>query len=243
MTRGVPINPPPPPPTPPPWDQWTQPDSRVFGYVQPTPDSPPYLEDYDLEHFLQQMVFGITGLPTNMVRPRWQELPPKSPERTVDWCAIGIQEETPDDNAAFIHHGYSTQNQLGYDEMQRHEELHILASFYGPHCRGNAHLLRDGLSVAQNRDAMMINGMGFVASGSVRQAPELVNMAWRRRYDFDFTIRHVAVRYYPIRNLLTAHGLIWRDPPGDSENWQTQPYPEPRQLKLPLEGEGNGQGS
>jgi hypothetical protein len=222
---------------PPPWDQWTQPDSRQPGYIQPTPDSPQYLEDYDIEHFLQQLVFGVTGMPTNMVRPRWQELPPKSPERNIDWCAIGIVEQNPDANAAFIHHSYSPENQLGYSEMQRHEEIEILASFYGPHCRGFAHLLRDGLSVAQNREAMMLNGMGFVASGKVRQAPELVNMAWRRRYDFDFVIRHVAIRYYPVRNLLTAHGTIHKDN-GSIENWATQPYPEPRssQLELPLGG-------
>jgi hypothetical protein len=200
------------------------------------------MEDYDIEHFLQQLITGIVGLPSNMVRPRWQELPPKAPERTVDWCAIGIVEETPDANAAFVHYGYSPQNQLGYSEMQRHEELEIMASFYGPHCRGNAHLLRDGLSVAQNRESMFLNGMGFVASGTVRQASELVNIAWRRKYDFDFWIRHVSIRYYPVRNLLTAHGTIIKDN-GDTEDWATQPYPEPRQsdqLELPLEGASNG---
>src|SRR4051812_9766277 len=54
-------------------------DSSTGGYLSPVVASSA-LQDAALDALLQQMVAGITGLPGNMVRPRWQPVTPKQPE-------------------------------------------------------------------------------------------------------------------------------------------------------------------
>lgn len=170
--------------------------SATGGFVRPAA-SPAPLEDTDLEDFLQAMVVGITGLPDDLVRPRWQEEPPDQPDIDTDWAAIGVTETDPDTFAATVHYP-------GYDELRRHEILNILVSFYGPHSNSYAELLRDGLQIAQNREVLTNNGMGLVETGDVTRVPSLVKQRWQQRADLPMRIRRQVKRQYPILDLVAA---------------------------------------
>lgn len=180
-------------------------DSSTGGYLAPIAPVP--IEDSDLEDALQAMVVGITGLDPTLVRPRWQPDPPPTPDQSVNWCAIGITESKPDDNAALIHHPDGD----GYDELQRHEELSILASFYGPNASATAKRMRAGLWIEQNREAMQTAGMGLVDVSPIVYAPELLNEKWRHRVDLPITIRRIEVMTFPVLNILEGVGTITTD--------------------------------
>lgn len=179
--------------------------SASGGYLLPSSSPPP--ADAAMDDVLTALVSGITGLLPSLVRPRWQATPPKRPERTTDWCAVGVTRSTPDANAYTQHHPDGN----GYDETQRHETLEVTASFYGPGAYGNAGLLRDGLAVAQNREALFLAGFGFVESLPAVNAPDYLNETWISRVDQPIILRHQIGRTYPVQNLLSAVGEIVSD--------------------------------
>lgn len=172
--------------------------SATGGYLAPA--GTPALADAALEDLLQGVVAGITGLPGAMVRPRWQPTNPKVPEPNVDWCAIGIMRTTPDAGPAIIHDGAGD----GSDQYQRHQELVLLASFYGPNAQGYGQILSDGLSIPQNMETLRVNGFGLIEVGDMTPAPDLVNQQWVHRYDMRIRLRRQIVRTYPILNILSA---------------------------------------
>jgi hypothetical protein len=178
-------------------------DSSTGGYLSPAVASPP-LEDDALAAIFQQMIVGITALPGNMVRPRWQPNPPKQPEPTVNWCALGIAVQTPDDGPAIIHNGAGN----GSDTYIRHEQIDVLASFYGPGAMQYAQLLSDGLAIPQNLEALKAQDMNSVDTGAIRAAPDLINEQWVRRYDLELTFRRKITRSYAVLNILTAQGTV-----------------------------------
>jgi hypothetical protein len=179
------------------------PDSSTGGYLAPAVTTPP-TEDVDLDTQLQAIVVGIAGLDGTLVRPRWQPVPPKQPAPTVNWCAIGVVSTAPDDNSAIVHHPDGD----GYDELQRHEQIDALASFYGPLAGTNAAIFRDGLWIAQNREVMLVQGFGLVSTDPALQVPELVNQAWIKRVDIHFRLNRIVSRTYQVLNLLSASGTI-----------------------------------
>jgi len=189
--------------------------SATGGYLVPT-EPPAPIEDDSLDDFLQAMVVAVAGLQATMVRPRWQPIPPKQPPATADWAAIGVTARTPDANAVIVHHPDGD----GYDALQRHETLTILVTFYGPHCHQYAGRLRDGLSIAQNREAMQLLNMGVTGLGDIVSAPELVNQQWIRRADLTFQLRRQIDRNYPVKNLLSAHGTLQAD--DHSQTWNAE---------------------
>src|SRR6516225_1986045 len=178
-------------------------DSSTGGYLQPAVTSPP-LEDDALTAIFQQMIVGITALPGNMVRPRWQPNPPKQPEPTVSWCALGIAVQTLDDGPAIVHNSAGN----GSDTYIRHEQIDLLASFYGPNAMQNAQLLSDGLAIPQNLEQLKAQDMNSVDTGQIRAAPDLINEQWVRRYDLELTFRRKITRTFPILNILTAQGTF-----------------------------------
>lgn len=173
--------------------------SATGGYVQPVSTDTPE-EDLALDVILQGMVAGITGLDGAMVRPRWQPVQPRVPEADVTWCAVGVTLIRPDDNAAITHDPTGD----GADNLVRHEDIELLATFYGPQAAMRAAMLRDGLQIAQNREALTASGIGFVTAGDVRAVPELVNQQWIRRQDLPITLRRIVRRTYPVLNILSA---------------------------------------
>jgi hypothetical protein len=181
-------------------------DSSTGGYLQPAVTSPP-LEDDALTAIFQQMIVGITGLPGNMVRPRWQPNPPKQPEPTVNWCALGIAVQTLDDGPAIVHSGAGN----GSDTYIRHEQIDVLASFYGPNAMQYAQQLSDGLAIPQNLEQLKAQDMNSVDTGQIRAAPDLINEQWIRRYDLELTFRRKITRSYAVLNILTAQGTVQTD--------------------------------
>jgi hypothetical protein len=182
-------------------------DSTAAGYLQPTALSPP-LEDADLDAIFQQMIVGLTGLPGNMVRPRWQPTVPKQPEPTVNWCAIGVMDSDADANPYMEHDPAN----VGSDTLQRNEVLIVLASFYGPNASAYAAMARDGIFVSQNNAMLATNNMGLVDVGRKRAVPELVNQQWVRRFDFEIRIRREILRTYNVLNIQSAQGAVDSDP-------------------------------
>jgi hypothetical protein len=100
-------------------------------YVVP----PAPVEGDDLDDVLQAMIVGITGLEADLVRPRWQPVVPKQPEPGTDWCSIGVVSSTPDANAYVQHLSGISISQPAGDLSQRHEDLEVLVSFYGPNAK------------------------------------------------------------------------------------------------------------
>lgn len=177
--------------------------SATGGYLVPAA-SPAPLEDDAFTDFLQAIVVGLTGLQGANVRPRWQPQVPNLPPDGDDWAAIGIQNTTPDTYAVEIHDATGS----GRDELQRHEIVEILISFYGPHANRYCGMLRDGLQIAQNREVLFRNGMGLVDTGPPTPAPSLVKDRWLYRVDMMWTIKRAVQRFYPVLNVLSAQGAI-----------------------------------
>ncbi|AOY96854.1 hypothetical protein BKK79_35770 [Cupriavidus sp. USMAA2-4] len=174
-------------------------DSSTGGYLSPAAVSPP-LEDAELDAVFQQMVVGITGLPGNMVRPRWQPTVPKQPEPSVNWCALGITVQTSDAGPAISHDPAGE----GSDTSVRHQEIDVLASFYGPNAKQYAQQLVDGLGIPQNLEQLKANDMQSVAEGSIRGAPDLLSEQWVRRYDVVLSFRRKITRTYAVLNVKSA---------------------------------------
>lgn len=184
-------------------------DSSTGGYLLPNPTPAAPLEDDALDNFLGDIISGITGLErNNLVRPRWQVDPPNLPARTVNWVAFGVMSRSAQ-TFSEIKHDPAGQ---GTDMSTRHEELDLLASFYGPNCQAYGTLFRDGLGVAQNREVLYLNGMGLIGVGDVTKAPEIIKTAWYQRADLPVQIRREVRRSYSVLNLLSVVGQITADP-------------------------------
>lgn len=180
-------------------------DSSVAGPLVPTTSST--LEDDALDDFFQAWVVGITGLQGQHVRPRWQPDPPNLPPRAVTWAAIGVTQRTSD---TFPVEQHSADGQ-GASTLIRHEVLNLLCSFYGPSAQAAAAQLRDGVSIAQNREVLTLAGMGLVSVGDLARAPELVKNQWLNRTDLTVVIRREIRRIYPVLNILSAAASIDAD--------------------------------
>ena len=172
--------------------------SASGGYL--TPAGTPTPADEALEDILQPMVVGITGLPGKMVRPRWQSGNPKQPEPNVDWCAFGVMHTKQDANPAIEHDGTGD----GADQYQRHQDVTLLATFYGPNAQAYGQLLSDGMYVPQNSEALKALNMVFVEAGDLIAAPDLLNQQWVRRYDLRIRLRRKIECTYPVLNILSA---------------------------------------
>jgi len=204
-------------------------DSSTGGYIQPVA-SGQLVEDAALDAVLQGLVSGITGMPGNMVRPRWQLVPPPQPDQNTDWCAIGVTSEDPYPSLGDETHfsaDTSGNNPKGLSVTNEWAELHILASFYGPNARGNATLFRSGICVAQNREALYGTGLGL------KERPDrIVNVSYEenqqtvRRYDMEFCLNRTVTRIWPIDDLLSAAGDVVTAEMG-SQPFLTPNIPDP----------------
>lgn len=181
-------------------------DSSTGGYLLPA-DAPAPEEDVELDGLFQSAVTNITGLPGSLVRPRWQPNPPKRPEPSIDWCAIGVTVQEPDAGPAIQHRGENG----GAAQLERHEDIELLATFYGPRAKAFAARLRDGIAIPQNMEALQTSAIGFVEVGPIRAIPELVNQQWNRRYDMQLRFRRKVTRVYPVRNVIAADIHLFDD--------------------------------
>lgn len=165
--------------------------SATGGYLSPI--GSPADEDDALAALFQSACAGITGLSGDLVRPRWQVNPPKQPEPSTTWAAIGVTTTTPD-------FGPCTEASDMTATASRHELIEVLCSFYGPGAQASATRWRDGLAIPQNGDTLRSSGIVFVSCGPSVPAPELVNQQWVRRFDVATTFRRKISNTY---NILT----------------------------------------
>jgi hypothetical protein len=167
------------------------------------------LEGQSLEDYIQQYCAGVSGLPPTMVRPRWQPEPPNIPDWGVNWASVGIMKHRPIGvYAAVIHHSEGE----GYDELQRHEELDVLASFYGIDADEYAGHFHSGVQIWQNFAVLRLVGMAMIEITDGVKNPELIKNKWWNRVDKAFVLRRIIVRNYPVLNLLSASGEVRAEP-------------------------------
>lgn len=165
-------------------------------------------EDSALDALFQSTVASITGLNGSLVRPRWQPIPPVQPEPATDWCAIGVMVSSPDAGP------YITPVPLpdpGTVSLIRHEQIELLASFFGPNAKKFAGVLRDGLSVPQFMEPLAGAFIGLVGCGPLRALPYMANEQWVHRIDMSLTFRRKVTRVYPIPVIATADIHLFDD--------------------------------
>ncbi len=179
-------------------------DSSTGGPLAPA-GTVPY--DADLDAIFQALVAGITGLAGQYVRPFWQPVVPKQPDQTTNWCALAVTVIPVNDGPSITHD--PTGN--GSDVYIRHEQIDVLAAFYGPAAQGNASILRDGLALPQNTESLNQYGTRWIECASMRSVPDLVNEKWIRRTDVNCTFRREVSRVYPVLTLVGSNIDLFDD--------------------------------
>lgn len=192
-------------------------DSSTGGFLAPV--STPPLNDQALYVALQATVTGITGMPGANVWPRWQANPAGRPAITVDWAAVGTTTLISD---AFPFEGHDPAGE-GSSTQQVHEEIDVLVSFYGPNCEANSKMLRDGLKISQNREAMYVFGLKLIETRGHTKSADLVNNQWYPRADLTVRVRRQVDRTYRILNLESLYAALIADVLSDPITISTAP--------------------
>ena len=175
------------------------------GYVVPSGTNGE-LNDQNLARFLQTLVVGLTGMTPSLVRPRWQPNPPNEPDFEDDWAAIGTINRQRDVFASVKHS--PGDGDVGSDLVVRNQILDVLASFYGPNSEANSEKFAMGLGLEQNRDAMELNGFGFVSVEETLIVPALLKERWLMGMDIHFRLRRQQQYTYPVPNVASATGSL-----------------------------------
>jgi hypothetical protein len=166
--------------------------------------SPALLEGQALNRFFQQWITGIVGIDGQWVHPAFQSEPPNIPDAGEAWIAFRYTRRPSDTFPAIIHRGAGS----GSDELQRHERIDILLSFYDLGTNGQADtlaaLFRDGTAIAQNLEPLTLAQMGLVGCGEPIAVPSLLKQRWNYRVDLPLTIARAITRSYPVENLVSA---------------------------------------
>lgn len=184
-------------------------DSTVAGYLVPV-QSPIYGDA--LDDVLHDVIAGITGIAGNLIRPRWQPEPPNQPDLNTDWVAFGIN-NTEEDIFAFTR---EDANGLGTSIVERDEKLYYLISFYGPDSTINEKQFSAAIQLAQNRDALTAQNIGFVEMQKPVVLPALLKEKWVRRIDATLVLRRRVGWTFQVRTVASASAGI------DNEIFTTQ---------------------
>jgi hypothetical protein len=148
------------------------------------------------------MFVGLSGLPGNLVRPSWQPNPPEQPDIYTNWMAFGVTSITPD---AYAFSGF---NQSNVNTTQRHEDLKIKCSFYGPESESLSSQVRDGFQIQQNLAALNAANMGFTSTSEAMHLPDFVNERWIDRFEMYVFLKREVIRTYPILSFVSASGIL-----------------------------------
>ena len=188
-------------------------DSRSSGYISPVGAPPP--DDAALCALFQPTIVGITGLAGNLVRRRGQSVPGSQPSRDTTWCSFMVTTTSADINPTIIHDGAAACG-YGEDIVMRSEELEISVSFYGPYAGTAATTLREGLGLGQNRARLRSEGIAYVGIDRFTLVPDLTNGQNITRADLVLRARRMALRRYPIRNVIAVAGCVVADSGADA---------------------------
>ncbi len=82
--------------------------------------------DVTLVQYIQNLLVQLSGIAGTLVRPNWQENPPKTPAISENWIAFGITVFNPDPYA------FTGDNGDGEQIFARQEGIDVECSFYGP---------------------------------------------------------------------------------------------------------------
>jgi len=176
--------------------------SATGGFLNQTEEALP--GGLTLDQFIQQTIVNLTGMVGSTVRPKFQKNMPKVPAEVEDnWCAFTVTPIGADANP------YQVTTPTGDGStLQRHEELSIACSFYGPQGRNNARNLRDGFHIAQNRDVLTTAKMGFKEASDVTYLPELHGGVWFARADINIILRRQVNKIFAVLSFEGAEGTI-----------------------------------
>ncbi len=169
-------------------------DSATGGYITPSGGS---AYDQNLEDIFQAFIVGITALPGDMVRPRFQTEPPAFPAVGEDWCAFAVKSIIPDDGP------YFDQKDESMDSI-RHEELTLFLSFYGDHGQSIANVLKDGLAIPQNIAQLKAQKIKFIKVGEIITAPDFLNNQYVHRYDLTAVFKRKTLRTFAVKSFVDA---------------------------------------
>lgn len=175
--------------------------SSTGGYLLPQAQ-PSSFGTQTFKQFLQQVFVGVSGLPGELVRTRWQPKPPKQPDGDVNWLSIGLTEDDSDTNA------YLGTDSKGNNQFMRMEALTVECMFYGPDSLEIGKLVRDGLQLKQNLQVLQQANMNFVNTSRMIVSPDLVNELWIERWAMSVFMRREILRTYPILTLLSGSGSL-----------------------------------
>ena len=189
-------------------------DSSTGGYLQPNnlPSA-----DKLLHRVLHGYVVGVTGVIDGDVRPRWQKNPPEIPASNVDWCAFGVTEISGG-------HPYQVQVQVDDDSFDtkanlvRDELITCQASFYGENSGLYSERLVLGSSIAQNREALYLQGFSVISATTILRSAELVNDVWLDRQDIEIIFGRRVVVEYNVLHFLGAAGTMETEPAAESRS-------------------------
>ena len=179
--------------------------SATGGYLAPSLGDIASREQ--VEDSLHAAIVGMTGLTPEMVRPRWQQEPPKPPANNVNWCAFGVSEWQAEDYPEVRHQGAGD----GQDILTRNEVIAVLVSFYGPLASILAKQLSLGLYVEQNREQLRKVGIVFVEAKTLRHLPAVAGVDFRERFDLPLVFRVQSKTNYAVLNILKSTGTIEAD--------------------------------
>jgi hypothetical protein len=171
--------------------------SATGGYLLPIGTAP--ADDQELDRIFHDLFVGVTGIDPTLVRPRWAIEPANMPPLGSSWIAQGVTDRRDDAVASQLF-----DDAIGMT-VTRNQELDNLVSFYGVGAAALEALVRDGLSLDQNREAVNALGIALVKVGNPRNASMLINERWAKRIDVMITFRRSIVRDYPILSLTSAN--------------------------------------
>ena len=183
--------------------------SATGGYLLPVP---PLVGGLSLEDFIQTVIVGVSGYTNTLVRPKYQQSPPKQPDINTNWIAFSIQGNAPDANA------YVYIDEHDVTNLRRQETLTIQVGFYGPDAQNNSAVFRDGFQIQQNLESLSIASMGFKDATEPIRGPDLINERWVDRYEMTLVLVRQVRRTYEILPFASAMGVIHTVVNGDPLN-------------------------
>lgn len=161
------------------------------------------LDDSALDDAIQGLIAGVTGLDGTLVRPLYSNPPLPEPELSVNWMAVGIA-ETDDVGYPALQHVGATATADGYDKLTQNEELRFLVASFGPLAHAYLMLLRDGLNVPQNIQALKAQGIKYTGASTPVRLPRLRAQQFQYRWDCQIIFQRARSRVYPILDIKSA---------------------------------------